>query len=59
MEHSVQAYLRRLPTQMLEKFLQDYKNSQYREDFSEMIGIILRELEQRKTDAATPQSKIK
>ena len=59
MEHSVQAYLRRLPTQMLEKFLQDYKNSQYREDFSEMIGIVLRELERRKTDAATPQSKIK
>ncbi len=50
MEHSVQAYLRRLPTPMLEKFLQDYRNNQHSEDFSEMIGSVLQELERRRQE---------
>ena len=49
MEYSVQAYLRRVSTEKLEKFLQDYRNHLLKEDCSGMIAAVLQELEQRKS----------
>ena len=48
MDHSVQAYLRKLPTETLEKFLEDYRNGRFQEDFANIIGEVLRELERRR-----------
>ena len=50
MELTVEAYLRRTSTQKLEKFLQDYKNGVFKEDFSGMIGYVVEELERRKEE---------
>ena len=50
MEHSVQAYLRRLPTETLAKFLQDYKSNRHSEDFSEMIVNVVREWDRRENE---------
>ena len=47
MEHSVQAYLKRLSSDKLEKFLCDYNCRLHREDYSGMIDTIVRELERR------------
>lgn len=48
MEHSLEAYLKRLPTEKLEEFLQDYLERRQDEDFSDMIGEVVRELARRK-----------
>ena len=56
MEHSVQAYLRRLPTEILEKFLQEYQRNRYREDFPQMIGDVIQELERRKKERSIGDS---
>ena len=48
MEYSVEAYLRRLPTEKIETFLQDYLNGVLKEDFSGMIGAVEQELSRRK-----------
>ena len=48
MEHTVGAYLKRLPIEKLEKFLQDYLNNKLEEDFSNVIGDIVQELARRK-----------
>ena len=50
MEHSVQAYLKRLPTEALEKFLQDYQNDLLKENFSGVIDVVVQELAQREKD---------
>ena len=47
MEHSVQAYLKRLPTEKLEKFLQDYISNQQTENFSGVIDDVVQELARR------------
>ena len=48
MGHTVEAYLKRLPTEKLEKFLQDYLNGELKEDFSNAIGDVVQELARRK-----------
>ena len=53
MEYSVQAYLRRVSTEKLEKFLQDYRSNLLKEDFSGMIESVIQELERRRKDCAT------
>ena len=50
MEYSMEAYLRRLPTEKLEKFLGDYLNGELTEDFSNVIGEVVRELARRKEE---------
>lgn len=50
MECSVEAYLRRLPTEKLEQFLQDYMNGKLKEDYSNGIGEVVRELARRKAE---------
>lgn len=50
MDYSVHAYLQRLPTEKLEKFLQDYLNNKLKEDFSNVIGDIVQELARRKEE---------
>ena len=50
MEHTVEAYLRRLFTEKLEKFLQDYLNGKLTEDFSNAIGDVVQELARRKEE---------
>ena len=51
MEYSVQAYLRRVPTEKLEKFVQDYQNALLNEDFSGVIDDVVRELARRKGES--------
>ena len=48
MEHTMEAYLKRLPTEKLEAFLQDYMDGRQNEDFSDAIGAVVGELAQRK-----------
>ena len=48
MEHSLDAYLRRLSTVNLEQFLQDCKNKKYDEDFTYAIEMIEQVLAERK-----------
>ena len=50
MEHSVEAYLRRLPTEKLEIFLQNYMDGKQQEDISNMIGTVIHELARRKKE---------
>ena len=50
MEYSVEAYLRRLPTEKLEEFLQDYMEGKQEEDFTNVIGEVVHELARRKED---------
>ena len=50
MEHSVAAYLRRLPTEKLEEFLQEYVDRKQEEDFSNVIGEVVQELARRKEE---------
>lgn len=50
MEHSVEAYLRRMPTNRLQDFLQANLNGEFKGDFSDMIKIVRQELERRKED---------
>ena len=52
MEHTVEAYLKRLPKEKLEKFLQDYMDHKLEEDFSEVIGEVLQELARRQEEAS-------
>ena len=52
MEHSVKAYLRRLPTKTLEEFLQDYRNRQQSEDYICVLDEVLYELARRKEEKA-------
>ncbi len=54
MEHSVKAYLKRLPTETLEKFLQDYRSHPQQEDFLPVIDDVLHELANRKGEEAAP-----
>lgn len=51
MEHSVQAYLKRVSTEKLEVFLRQY--SQEKETYDHIIPLILAELEQRKHREST------
>lgn len=48
MEHSVEAYLKRLPTEKLEEFLQEYMGRKQEEDFTNVIGDVVHELARRK-----------
>jgi len=48
MEYTAEAYLRRLPTEKLETFLQDYMDGKLNEDFSNIIGQVTQELARRK-----------
>lgn len=48
MEYSVEAYIRRLSTEKLEKFLQDYMDGNHKEDFTDVIGEVVHELARRK-----------
>lgn len=50
MEHSVKAYLRRLPTETLEEFLLSYRNHQQKENFISAINEVVRELLRRKEE---------
>ena len=50
MEQTVDAYLQRLPTEKLEKFLQDYLNGEFTEDFSDAIGKVVQELARRNAE---------
>lgn len=50
MDYSVHAYLQRLPTEKLEKFLQDYLTGELTEDFSNVIGEVVQELARRKEE---------
>ena len=50
MEHSMQAYLKRLPTKKLEEFLQDYMDKKQKEDFSNTIDAVIYELSRRKEE---------
>lgn len=54
MDHSVQAYLKRLSSEKLEKFLQDYQRNQHSEDFSKIIDAVVQELDRRKEAASHP-----
>ena len=54
MKYSVQAYLKRLPTEKLEKFLEDYKSQQLTEDFSGVIDDAAQELARRKEKIGNP-----
>ena len=51
MDRSIEAYLRRLPTETLEKFLRDYLNNDLKEDYSGVIGNVAQELARRKENA--------
>lgn len=59
MEHSVQAYLRRLPTETLEEFLLDYRNHQQKENFISAIDEVVQELLRRKKKRKILDSYIK
>lgn len=50
MEPSVQAYLKRVSTEQLEQFLQDYQKHLHTEDFSGVIGDVIKELKKRKEE---------
>ena len=50
MEHTVEAYLRRLPTEKLEGFLQNYMDRKQEEDFTNVIGEVIHELTRRKKE---------
>ena len=47
MEHTMEAYLKNLPTEKLDAFLQDYIDKKLIEDYSDMIGEVVKELSQR------------
>lgn len=49
MEHSITAYLKRLPTETLEEFLQNYKDHQQQEYSLYIIDEVFRELTRRET----------
>ena len=50
MEHTVKAYLERLPTERLEQFLQQYARGELKEDFSYIIPYLQAELDCRKAN---------
>ena len=50
MEYSVEAYLRRMPTEKLEIYLQNYMDGKRREDISDVIGQVVQELARRKKE---------
>ena len=52
MEHTVNAYLERLPTDRLEQFLQQYAYEEGKEDFSYIIPYMQAELDRRKVKPA-------
>lgn len=49
MEHSVTAYLKRLPTETLEDLLQNYNDPPQQDYFLAIIDEVIRELSRRKT----------
>lgn len=49
MEHAVEAYLRRVPANRLQDFLKACLNGEFKGDFSDMIEIVRKELERRKS----------
>ena len=50
MDHTIETYLKCLPTEKLEKFLQDYMDNKLKEDFSNVIGLVVQELARRKEE---------
>ena len=50
MEHTMEAYLKRLPTEKLETFLQSYMDKKQKEDFTNVIGAVVQELARRKEE---------
>ena len=55
MEHSLAAYLRRLPTETLKEFLQDCEDRPQEEHFLAIIEEVSRELVRRKSVSQDPQ----
>ena len=47
MDHTVAGYLKRLPKEILEKFLQDYLDHKLKEDYSSVIDTVVLELARR------------
>ena len=50
MDHSVQAYVKRLPTERLKVFIQQYDAGLLEEDFSNAIPMLRAELRRRETE---------
>lgn len=48
MDHSLQAYIERLPTERLEEFLQQYYRGEFTEDFAYIVPYIEYVVERRK-----------
>ena len=48
MEHSVEAYLKRLSTEKLEEFLRKYTETKQEEDFTNAMDQVVQELTHRK-----------
>lgn len=48
MDHSMQAYIMRMPTEQITTFIQQYLNGEHTENFDAMIPLLQAELERRK-----------
>ena len=56
MEHTVESYLERLPTEKLAQFIEDYRRGKITENYDKMLPYMEAALEKRKIHAAADQA---